>query len=170
MNLNLDFISADMAIGVALACGVWMLGTYIYNKTKSGSSLTSAVASVPGAVAGEASTVEGKLKAVAQGTASAINTVRQEASVKLSAVEAAMHERLVALETSVFGSNYSPATQAAAAPAAPVATPAATASQPATLTPVKAPVSHVAAAHSMAKQASTAAATAVAGLALKAGQ
>ena len=158
----LDFLSLDMAIGIIGASFVWAVGQYVYAKVKSGSSLTSAIAGLSGAATADAAAVESKLQAVVKGTASAFQTVRAETQVKLNAVESALHDRLVQVETAVFGPNYSAATQAAATPPnaaqpAPGAQPqkSAQASQapanpPATMpaappAPHKVPASHVAA-------------------------
>lgn len=125
-----DFLTLDFALGLMGACGVWMLGTYVYNATKTGQTVPQAVAGVP-------ADVEGKLKALASGMGNALHTVRQEASVKLSGVESALHDRITALETTVFGPGYSAATQAASAsnaPAVSTANPVAAAPNPPAVT------------------------------------
>jgi hypothetical protein len=109
-----EFFTVDLAIGIMSGCALWAFGDYIYRRIKGQSS-----ADALSGLKSDAKGIELKtLNALALGTKTAITTVRQEAAVKLSEVESVLHDRLVKVETALFGANYSAATTEAAAKAA----------------------------------------------------
>lgn len=156
-----DFISLDFALGLIAACALWVVGDWIYKRTRPASTSTSPAPASASVVAN----LESRVGQAMGQVGSALNALRNENQVKLSAVETALHERLTAVEATVFGADYSAATQAATAPApaAPAAAAPATPA-PAAPHPSKVPASHLAAVHHAAV-----AGTAVAGVQAQAG-
>jgi hypothetical protein len=167
-----EYISIDFALGMFAACGIWVLGNWIYKITAKPAPLAAST-SIP-----TVASVEAKLGSLAGAVGSALGSLRQEAQVKLSAVETSLHERVTSLETFVYGPDYSAATLAAASGSAPTAsvaapvTPAPAAPTPAAAPPhaSKVPASHLAApAHHTPASAGAVAGTAVAGVKAQAG-